>query len=142
MHARSHEAKKIGYAPHTSTFNVCIFAGEIKMAGTFEIKTTKGGKFHFVLKAGNGQVILSSQQYTSHESAINGVESVKKHAKKDASFERKSDKSGAPFFVLNADNGQVIGQSEMYSSNSAMENGIDSVMKNAPAAKLNDTTAE
>jgi uncharacterized protein len=111
------------------------------MAGTFEIKTTNAGKFHFVLKAGNGQVILSSQQYASHDSAVNGIESVKNNAVKDAAFIRKTDKAGEPYFVLNADNGQIIGQSEMYSSTAAMENGIESVKTNAPAAKVNDTTA-
>jgi uncharacterized protein len=106
------------------------------MAGTFEIKTTTAGKFHFVLKAGNGQVILSSQQYASRDNAVNGIDSVKKHCKKDASFERKTDKGGAPYFVLNADNGQVIGQSESYSSAGAMENGIESVKANAPNAPV------
>jgi hypothetical protein len=108
------------------------------MAGIFEVKTTKAGKFHFVLKAGNGQVILSSQQYASKDTALNGIESVKKHATKDAAFERKTDKAGAPYFVLNADNGQVIGQSESYSSNSAMENGVESVKSNAPTATLKE----
>ena len=108
------------------------------MAGAFQIKTTKAGKVHFVLKAGNGQVILSSQQYASRASALAGIESVKLHAKKDGNFERKIDKSGAPYFVLNASNGQVIGQSESYSSNAACENGIASVATNAPKAATKD----
>lgn len=110
------------------------------MAGTFELKATANEKFHFVLKAGNGEVILQSQQYTTHDAALNGIESVRKNAVADDNFERKADKAGSPFFVLKADNGQVIGQSESYSSNSAMENGIASVMKNAPDAKLKDVS--
>ena len=45
----------------------------------FELKQS-GDKYHFVLKAGNGQVILSSQMYASKSSAMNGIESVKKNA--------------------------------------------------------------
>ncbi len=48
--------------------------------------------------------------------------------------------SGEPYFVLKATNGEVIGRSEMYSSASAMENGIESVKTNGPAAAVKDRT--
>ncbi len=102
--------------------------------GKFEIKTTSSGKTMFNLKAGNGQVILTSQSYASMDGCKNGIESVKKNSQDDDRFERKTAKDGSPFFTLNATNGQVIGKSEMYSSKDAMENGIASVKKNAPDA--------
>ncbi len=108
--------------------------------GKFEIKTTDSGKTMFNLKAGNGQVILTSQSYASMDGCKNGIESVKKNAQNDAQFERKTAKDGSPFFTLNATNGQVIGKSEMYSSNDAMENGIASVKKNAPDAEVEDNS--
>ena len=43
-------------------------------------------------------------------------------------------------FNLRATNGQVIGTSETYESNSACENGIASVKKNAPGAEILDLT--
>jgi uncharacterized protein len=110
------------------------------MAGTFELKTTTAGKFLFNLKAGNHEVILTSQQYEAKPSAENGIDSVRRNAPIDERFERKTSKAGEPFFVLNAANGQTIGQSEMYSSTAAMEDGIASVKKNAPEAKLKDLT--
>ena len=82
----------------------------------------------FNLKAGNGQIILTSEQYKQKASAKNGMASVRKSAADDFRFERKSAKSGQQFFVLKALNGQVVGRSEMYTSGSAMENGIKSVM--------------
>ncbi|MER3320200.1 MAG: YegP family protein [Allomuricauda sp.] len=106
--------------------------------GKFEIKTDKAGKFRFNLKAGNGQVILSSQGYSSKDGCENGIESVKKHSQDDGNFERNTAKDGSPFFNLKASNGQVIGNSEMYSSDSAMENGIASVKKNAPGASVEE----
>ncbi len=55
-------------------------------------------------------------------------------------FNRKEAKNGSTYFNLKASNGQVIGSSEMYSSTSAMENGIASVKKNAPKASTVDNS--
>jgi hypothetical protein len=68
------------------------------------------------------------------------IESVKKNAQHDDHFERKTAKDGSPYFNLKATNGQVIGASQMYNSASAMENGIESIKKNAPGATLEDLT--
>ena len=111
------------------------------MAGKFELKTSANGKFHFNLKAGNGQIILSSEMYETRGAAENGIESVKKNAGDAARFERKTSAKGEPYFVLKATNGQEIGRSETYSSDSAMENGIESVTENAPGADIADATA-
>lgn len=112
------------------------------MAAKFELKSAGNGKqFLFNLKAGNGEIILTSELYEAKTSAQNGIESVKKNAPEDGRYERKTAKDGSPFFVLKASNGQPIGKSELYSSTSAMENGIASVKKNAPAAAVDDKTA-
>ena len=104
--------------------------------GKFEITTRKNGEFQFNLKASNGQVILSSQGYKTKASCLNGVESVKKNAQDEARFEKKVASNGKPFFNLLATNGQIIGSSQMYASETTMEQGIASVMKNAPDAPV------
>ena len=104
--------------------------------GKFEVYTDKGGKYRFRLKAGNGQTILASQGYASKSGCDNGIESVRKNSGDDANYERLEAKNGEPYFNLKSTNGQVIGTSEQYSSNSAMENGIASVKKNAPDADV------
>lgn len=104
--------------------------------GKFVISQRKNGEYQFNLKAGNGQVILTSEGYTTLAACKNGIESVKKNSQEDARFERKEAKDGSPFFNLKATNGQVIGTSEMYSSTAACENGIESVKKNAPEAEV------
>ena len=111
------------------------------MAGKFELYADKGGEFRFRLKAGNGQIILASEGYKSKASAMNGIESVRKNSQIDGRFERKETKSGKPMFNLKASNGQVIGTSETYESGASCENGIASVAKNAPEAKIDDQTA-
>lgn len=110
------------------------------MAGKFEIKLAKDGSHYFNLKAGNGQVILKSEMYTTRAACDNGIESVQKNASDEGRFELKESNSGKPMFNLKAGNGQVIGTSELYESESARDNGVESVMKNAPDAEVEDCT--
>lgn len=104
----------------------------------FEVYKDKRGEFRFRLKAGNGQTILASEGYSAKSGCNNGIESVKKNAPDDSKYERLESKNGSPYFNLKAGNNQVIGTSEMYSSTSAMENGIKSVKTNAPSATVED----
>lgn len=106
------------------------------MAGKFVVKTAKDNSPYFVLKAGNGQVILQSEMYSSDDACENGIASVKKNASDDGNYERKENSAGKPCFNLKAGNGQVIGTSEAYESTDARENGIDSVKRNAPDAEV------
>jgi uncharacterized protein YegP (UPF0339 family) len=108
--------------------------------GKFEIYNDKKGEFRFRLKAGNGQTILASEGYSGKAACNNGIESVRKNAGDDARYVRLEAKNGSPYFNLKSSNGQVIGNSEMYNSASAMENGISSVKKNAPDASVEDLT--
>ena len=110
------------------------------MASKFQLKKSKNDKFFFSLHAGNGQSILSSEMYEAKASALGGIESVKKNAPVDARYERLSGKDGSPYFVLKATNGQLSGSSEMYSSASARDSGIESCKTNAPGAVTDDQT--
>jgi len=106
------------------------------MAGKFEIKSGKTGKFRFNLKASNGQIVLTSEAYDSRAAAVKGIASVKNNAANAKRFERKTAKDGSPYFVMKAANGEPIGRSEMYKTKASMENGIASVAKHAPDAPV------
>lgn len=108
------------------------------MAGKFEIYKDKKGEFRFRLKASNGENILASEGYKSKSSCKNGIDCVKKNAKVNKQFERKTARNGKTYFVLKARNHQVVGKSEMYNSEKSMENGVASIGKNAGAAKIDD----
>lgn len=108
--------------------------------GKFVISTRKNGEFQFNLKAGNGQVILTSEGYTTKAACLNGVESVKKNSQTEARFDKLVAKNGKFYFNLKATNGQVIGNSEMYETEASRENGIKSVQTNAPDADVDDQT--
>ena len=110
------------------------------MAGYFELTTAAGAQFKFNLKAGNHQVVLSSELYKSKQSALGGIASVQKNAADDSRYQRKTAKDNSPYFTLVAANGEALGRSEMYSSVDAMEGGIASVKTNAPKAEVKDLT--
>lgn len=109
--------------------------------GKFELNPAKGGKFMFNLKATNGQVILTSETYDTKKAAEKGIAAVRKGAANAKRFEKKEAKNGEQYFVLKAANGEIIGKSEMYKTAKSLENGIASVQKNAPEARLVDQAA-
>jgi uncharacterized protein YegP (UPF0339 family) len=112
------------------------------MAGKFDLKKSPSGKYMFNLKAGNGQILLTSEFYESKAAAENGIASVKKNAADDGRYERKESKKGEAYFALKAANGQIIGKSEIYSSKAAMVNGIESVKSSIRSARTDDATTK
>lgn len=112
------------------------------MASKFEIKTAKDGQYFFNLKAGNGEVILTSQMYKAKAGAINGAESVRNHSADDSLYERKVSSAEKPYFTLKARNQQTIGKSGFYKSTAAMEKGIESVKKSAATARIEEMLGE
>ncbi len=110
------------------------------MSGKFELYNDKAGEFRFRLKAGNGQIILSSEGYKAKASATNGIDSTRKNAPIDERYKRITTKSSQFMFKLKATNGQVIGTSEQYNAEASLENGIESVKKNPLHATLDDQT--
>ena len=118
--------------------------------GKCVVKATKIG-FVFNLKAGNGEVIATSEVYTTEAACMKGVESVRKNAAEakledqtvaevaavtNPKFEMYTDKAGEFRFRLKARNGEIIAVSEGYKAKASCLNGIDSVRRNAPDAAV------
>ena len=110
------------------------------MAGTFELYRDKAGAFRFRLKAGNGEIVLSSEGYTAKASAKNGIASVQKNGGKKKSFTKTETRGGKHRFNLKAANHAVIGTSQSYESASSRDNGIEAVGRAAKGAKIKDLT--
>ena len=118
--------------------------------GKFVIRNVASG-IKFDLKATNGQVIATSEVYTTAAACRNGIESVMKNAPianvedqtvenfeavTHPKFEMYEDKGGEFRFRLKARNGEIIATSEGYKTKASCENGIASVKKNAPEAQI------
>ena len=106
------------------------------MTGYYELKDGANGKFKFNLKAGNHEIILSSQLYKTKAGAENGIKSCQTNGTDDSKFDRKTSVSDQPYFNLKAGNGEIIGTSEMYSTEAARDNGIESVKKNCASTVI------
>ena len=118
--------------------------------GKFVVRNTNTG-IKFDLKAGNGEVIATSEVYSSKDACLKGIASVQKNApvaavenqtvegyaeEKHPKFEVYTDKAGEFRFRLKATNGQVIAVSEGYKAIASCLNGVESVKKNAPEAPI------
>ena len=118
--------------------------------GKFVIKQAKTG-YMFNLKAGNGEIIATSEVYSSLDACKNGVASVAKNApaaaledqtvegfatEKNPKFEVYADKRGEFRFRLKATNGQIIATGEGYKAKASCLKGIDSIRRNAPEAAV------
>jgi len=104
------------------------------MAGCYELNMNDEGQHTFVLKAGNGEVILRSEQYESKESAETGIASVQENSRLEERFDRKDAVNGSWYFNLKAANHKVIGTSQMYKSAASRDTGVASVKQNGPGA--------
>lgn len=109
------------------------------MSGDYILKRS-GEQFMFNLRSGNHQVILTSQRYASKASAQQGIESVRKNAAADGRYNRLTARDGSFYFNLTAVNGEIIGNSEMYTTAAARDKGIDSVKANGPTGVVKDET--
>ncbi len=117
--------------------------------GKFVVKQTSTG-FKFDLKAGNGEIIASSEVYTTEAACLKGIESVRNNcvgeiedqtvenfeAVKHPKFEMYLDKAGEYRFRLKAKNGEIIAVGEGYKAKAGCLNGIESIKKNAPEAEV------
>ena len=120
------------------------------MASKFEIKQTKNGGFRFNLIATNGQVIATSEVYSSLDGCKNGVESVRKNCTAHVEDQTKEgfetlthpkyevykDKIGEFRFRLKAKNGEIIATGEGYKAKASCLKGIDSIRRNAPESPV------
>lgn len=103
----------------------------------FVIELARNSQFYFNLKARNGEIVLTaSETYTTKQSCLNGIYSVKENAPNDQRYERKNGSSYS--FNLIAANYKIIGRSESYRSLAEREEGIQAVKRDAPGAPIDD----
>ena len=126
--------------------------GKVIVMSKFVIRNVPSG-IKFDLKATNGQVIATSEVYTTAAACRKGIASVQKNAPVAGvenqteegyavlghpKFEMYQDKAGQFRFRMKARNGKIIGTSEGYTGKAGCLNGIESVMANAPEAETEE----
>lgn len=104
--------------------------------GRFIVFKNSEHHYRFRLIADNGEPILKSEGYASRESCMNGIESVRRHSHMPESFTRRKSSNGQYYFYLRAINGQVIGDSELYTNSDSAESAIHAVIREAENAPV------
>lgn len=110
------------------------------MAGWYELTNSSDGQFRFVLKAGNAEIILTSELYKTRASAENGISSVQNNCQADERYDRKESANNKFYFNLKAANHQIIGSSQMYATAASRDKGIESVKNNGTSETVKDLT--
>lgn len=104
-----------------------------------ELKKNKAiNQYRFTLKADNGKVLFESESYDNKSSALDGINVLKNNAINNAKYERNTNKKGKFYFNLKSANNQTIGCSQMYSSESGMENGIKYIKEHSANAIIKE----
>ena len=104
----------------------------------FQVFVGNNYQFYFRLRAANGEIVLTSEGYSTKQGCQNGIVSVKENASQDQRYKHKESKDGRFYFVLVAANGKTIGTSEMYSSKQGRGKGIEAVKRAASEAEIED----
>ena len=101
--------------------------GEANTSGArVEVLESQAG-FRFNLHAQNGEVVLSSESYTTKAAAWNGAFAIQDAAAREGAFQLKTSTDNRTYFVLTAENGQVVGVSQLYTTRDAAMAGVSSV---------------
>ncbi len=137
--------------PKNTEKSECEKSKKKNIAGTFDIKKSKDGRYVFNLYAANKVIVATSQIYSSAQSAQNGINSVIANAekaniedqtKKDYTplpfpkWEIYKDKGGQFRFRLSASNGSCICHSQGYTTKASCKNGIESIIRTVKNSKV------
>lgn len=91
------------------------------------------GAYFFQLKASNGEMLITSEEYTSMRGAIQGIETFKSNIAKD-NFKISVSKKGKYIVKLLTNQGSLLTQGEKYATRARAMNAIASIKRFAQTA--------
>ncbi len=92
-----------------------------------EVLVGETGKFRFNVFAKNGKIILSSEQYTTEAAAFNGAFAVQTEGQNASSYRLNENTAGGFYFNVKAQNGEIVGTSQQYTTKAAAESAMTSL---------------
>ena len=107
----------------------------------FEVfQSPQDRSFFFHLKASNGKIMLQSEASSSLQASWQTIGQVQKNTQNPGNFNRKTSSDKKFYFLLHDLSGELLGQSQEYTTKAGMEKGIQWVVANAPNAVVVDLT--
>jgi uncharacterized protein YegP (UPF0339 family) len=110
--------------------------------GTYHVGKSLSGQYFWSLRSDNGEIVLTSELYTTKGAAFGGIASSKENSPSDERYMRLISIAGQPYFTLRARNHETIGTSQMYSTAQARETGIAACKRHGPSSGTQDDTGE
>jgi uncharacterized protein YegP (UPF0339 family) len=108
------------------------------MSGWFVLTDNGYPQYYFVLKAVNGETILSSGIYESKKDALHGISVIRAHCHLEQHYENRVSARGSLYFVMKDGNEQIIGTSQLYSSIFSRDIGLSMVKLNGHTSTIID----
>jgi uncharacterized protein YegP (UPF0339 family) len=103
---------------------------------TFQVKINENDEYHFNLVSDLEDLILRSESYSSKSACLNGIESVQSNADDEDRYERMVAEDGQFYFNLKAKNGEIIGTSTLYDTDSLRDQAIENLKALATAGEI------
>ena len=107
------------------------------MYGKYTLNPVGKTEFHWDLKARDAQTMLSSQVHSAKSGAESSIQECRVNCVDDARYERRAAADSKSYFILTTVNGEVIGTSQMYSSDALRDKAIASCKESGPVATMN-----
>lgn len=101
--------------------------GGRSMPSWFELSVSNGTQYRFVLKANNGEIVLSSGGYESLSEARNAIGFVQAFCQLDRCYEKRTAHNSQSYFVLKGAGSEVVGMSQPYPSDVERDAAINSM---------------
>jgi uncharacterized protein len=103
------------------------------MKGYYQLIEGHNGGFMFSLRAGNHETVLESRVFWSRQAAMDAVQTVRDCAQEPENYVKLEAPDGTHFFELRDAAGKLLGRGAPRKTRSALNAGIASVQRNAPA---------
>lgn len=109
----------------------------ITTGARIDILVGASGQFRFNVFAKNGQIVLSSEHYTTEAAAVNGAFAVQAAATSATNFSVLENRSKSGFyFTLTATNGEIVGISQQYTTRQSAQSAVTSVQALLPTISI------
>jgi uncharacterized protein YegP (UPF0339 family) len=120
----------------TRAVGAYLSAWEDTTAARAQVFESAAGAFRFNVYAANGQIVLTSESYTTEAAALNGAFSVVEVGTSKSKYEIRTSTGGSYYFVVKGANGEIVGTSQMYTTRASADRAINDMIALLPNIDL------
>ena len=103
---------------------------------TFQVKINDHDEYYFNLVSDQEDLILRSESYSTKSACLHGIESVQSNADDEDRYERMVAEDGQFYFNLKGKNGEIIGNSNLYDTETLGDQAIENLKVLATACEI------